>query len=76
MTTIKIREQIEEYIDQIPPEHLGSVLDFVAYLADRESEDATEELLKIPGFIEAFERGKRDIADGNFVNWRSIRHDG
>jgi hypothetical protein len=75
MTTIKIREQIEEYIDQIPPEHLGSVLDFVAYLADRESEDATEELLKIPGFIEAFERGKRDIADGNFVNWRSIRHD-
>ncbi len=29
-----------------------------------ESEEATQELLEIPRFIESFERGKKDIAEG------------
>ncbi len=70
MTTLEIREQIEDYIDQIPPYHLGSVLDFVAYLADRKSEDATEELLKIPRFMESLEKAEAEISTGSYTNWR------
>ncbi len=59
MTVAEIRVQIEEYIDQIPPEHLGSVLDFVAFLADRESEDATEEY--------QVELAKQEYRNGDFL---------
>jgi len=45
------------------------------YLADKESEDATQELFDIPGFIESFERGKKDIAESRVKNWRTIRSD-
>jgi len=33
-------------------------------IAHKESEEATQELLEIPGFVESFERGKKDIAEG------------
>ena len=49
--------------------------DFLAYLADKESEEATQELVNIPGFIESFERGKKDIAEERVVNWRNSRSD-
>lgn len=72
MTTIEIRHQIDAYIDRLSPERLLFVADFLAYLADRESQEATDELLNIPGFIESFEKGKQDLAGGNLTNWRSI----
>jgi len=59
MTVAEIRAQIEEYIDQILPEHLESVLDFVAFLADRESEDATEEY--------QVELAKQEYGNGDFL---------
>lgn len=59
MTVAEIRAQIEEYIDQILPEHLESVLDFVAFLADRESEDATEEY--------QVELAKQEYRNGDFL---------
>ena len=49
--------------------------DFLAYLAERESNEATEELLEIPGFIEAFDRGKQDVAAGRVTDWRKVRDD-
>jgi hypothetical protein len=75
MTTTEIRHQIEEYIDRLSPERLKVAADFLAYLAERESQEATEELLNIPGFMESFEKAKQDIAAGNSINWRSIRRD-
>jgi hypothetical protein len=51
------------------------VADFLGYLVDEESEDATQDLLDIPGFVESFERGKQDIAEGCVRNWRIIRSD-
>ncbi len=75
MTTAEIREQIQQYVDQLSPERLRVAADFLAYLAERESEEATEELLKIPGFVEAFEKAKQDIAAGKLTDWREIRRD-
>lgn len=59
MNRVKIRQQIEEYLEQLSPERLLVAADFLAYLAAREENDATEELLNIPGFQEVFEKAKK-----------------
>ncbi|MEH2012158.1 hypothetical protein PQG02_12780 [Nostoc sp. UHCC 0926] len=64
MNNTEVRQQIDQYLDALSSERLELVADFLAYLADKESEDATQELLDIPGFIESFERGKKDVAEG------------
>jgi hypothetical protein len=69
----EIRQQIDQYLDQLSSERLNLVADFLAYLADQESEAATQELLSIPGLIESFEKGKQQIAAGQVKNWRTIR---
>ncbi|MEH2141386.1 hypothetical protein [Nostoc sp.] len=75
MNNTEVRQQINQYLDGLSSERLELVADFLAYLADKESEDATQELLDIPGFIESFERGKKDIAESRVKNWRTIRSD-
>ena len=75
MTTLELRHQIYEYIDCLSPERLRVAVDFLAYLAERESQEATDELLSIPDFLDSWEEGKQDIAKGNLTNWRSIRDD-
>jgi len=75
MNSTEIRQQIDLYLEQLSSDRLQLVAEFLAYLADKESEEATQELLDIPGFIESFERGKKDIAEGRLANWRTIRSD-
>ncbi|HCF26372.1 MAG TPA: hypothetical protein DEV81_03980 [Cyanobacteria bacterium UBA11049] len=75
MNTSEIRHQINQYLDRLSSERLYLAADFLAYLADKESEEATQELLNIPGFIESFEKGKKAIAEDRVVNWRNIRSD-
>ena len=75
MNTTEIRQQINQYLDRLSSDRLQLVAEFLAYLADKETEEATQELLDIPGFIESFERGKKDIAEGRVANWRTIRSD-
>lgn len=75
MKSIDIRQQIEHHLNSLSNERLELVADFLSYLADKESEEATQELLDIPGFIESFERGKKDIEKGHVKNWRTIRSD-
>ena len=41
------REQIYRYVDQLSQERLAVVLDFLAYLVERDNNNATEELLAI-----------------------------
>jgi hypothetical protein len=75
MSTTEIRQEINQYLDRLSSDRLQLVAEFLAYLADKESEEATQKLLDIPGFIESFERGKKDIAEGRLANWRTIRSD-
>jgi hypothetical protein len=57
-------QEIKSKIDRLSPERLLVAADFLAYLAERESNDATEELLQIPGFLEVFNQAKQNVADG------------
>ncbi|MGC1396070.1 MAG: hypothetical protein WA828_17560 [Coleofasciculaceae cyanobacterium] len=73
MSTAELRDQVKEYIAQLSPERLLVAADFLAYLTDRESEEATQELLEIPGFLEAFDRGKKDAAAGKVTPVEKLR---
>jgi hypothetical protein len=64
MNTSQLRQEINYHLEKLSPDNLKIVAEFLAYLADKESELATQELLDIPGFIASFERGKQDIAQG------------
>ena len=75
MNNSEIRHQINQYLERLPSVRLHLAADFLAYLADKESEEASQELLDVPGFIESFERGKKEVAEDRVVNWRNIRSD-
>jgi hypothetical protein len=75
MNSTDIRQQINQYLNGLSSEGLELVAEFLAYLAEFENQEATQELLNIPGFIESFERGKKDISQGKVKNWRTIRSD-
>ncbi len=68
MNVTDIRNQVKQYVDQLSPEKLMVAADFLSYLAERESQEATEELLKIPGFKESFEKGKEDVLEERFIS--------
>jgi hypothetical protein len=68
MNTVEIRQQIQEYVDKLSPERLLVAVDFLAYLADRQDNDATEELLKIQGFKEDFAKAKENVKEGKIIS--------
>lgn len=72
---IEMQEKINYSLKQLSLERLQVVADFVAYLADKESEEATEELLKIPGLLEKIKKNRETTSKARLVNWRAIRSD-
>ncbi len=76
VNTTNIQHHIESYLEQLSPARLQIAADFLAALAEKDSEEATQELLDIPEFIESFEKGKQDIVEGRITDWRTIRSNG
>jgi len=70
---LPVRQQIEHYLDELPQEQLNFVAELLARLVS--SENATQELLNIPGFLESFTRGQEEIKMGSVADWRSLRDD-
>jgi hypothetical protein len=73
MDTVKIRQQIQEYVDQLSPERLLVAVDFLAYLADREDNDATEELLRINNFKADFAKAKKNVEEGKVISVERLK---
>ena len=64
MTTKQLRQAAKESLESLPPDQLKVAAEFLRYLQERASEEATQELLKIPGLVEDLEQAERDIAEG------------
>ncbi|VXD23062.1 conserved hypothetical protein [Planktothrix serta PCC 8927] len=73
MNISEIRNQVKHYVDQLSPEKLIIAVDFLSYLAERDSQEATEELLKIAGFKEAFEKGKEDVLEERVISVSELK---
>ncbi len=72
---IEIQDKINQYLKQLSLERLQVVSDFVAYLADKESEEATEELQEIPSLFETIKKNRETTSKERLVNWRTVRSD-
>ncbi|NMG61060.1 hypothetical protein E1H12_21740 [Geitlerinema sp. P-1104] len=74
MSVTDLQSQLNDLLKQLSPERLRVLADFAAYLANAESESATQELLEIPGLLE---RVKQNHATpkNQYTSWRNLRSD-
>jgi hypothetical protein len=49
--------------------------EFLRFVYDRASLEATEELLKIPGLLDDIAKAEKDVAEGRGLNRREVRPD-
>jgi hypothetical protein len=71
---IELQQQLNNSLQQLSPDRLKVLADFAAYLADAESEAATQELLAIPGLLERVKKNKL-TPQSQYTNWRNLRSD-
>lgn len=69
----ELRREAKRAVDALSDERLRTAAEFLAYLQYKESEDATEEILRIPGAVEQIERGMKGIAEGRTVRVEDLK---
>ena len=75
VNTGAILTETERRLRSLSPERLRVANDFLAYLQEREENQATAELLSIPGFEAAFQHAIEQAESGDVVRFEDIRRD-
>jgi len=70
-----ILSEAERRLRSLSPERLRVANDFLAYLQDREENQATAELLSIAGFEAAFQGAVEQADSGDIVRLEETRRD-
>jgi hypothetical protein len=70
----ELQHQLNDLLPQLSPERLQVLADFAAYLANAESEAATQELLAIPGLLERVKHNQ-STPKTHYATWRTLRSD-
>ncbi len=70
----ELHRQLNDLLKQLSPERLQVLADFAAYLANAESEAATQELLEISGLLERVKQNQA-TPKTDYTTWRSLRSD-
>jgi hypothetical protein len=70
---ITLLKEAERRLHQLSSDRLRVAVDFLAYLQEREENEATEELLSIPGFTEEFREAVEEAEAGEVVSFDRIR---
>lgn len=74
VSVMELQRQLNDSLKQLSPERLQVLVDFAAYLANAESEAATQELLAIPGLLERVKQSQA-TPKAQYKNWRELRSD-
>lgn len=74
ISVTELHQQLNDLLKEISPERLQVLADFAAYLANAESEAATQELLAIPGLLKRV-RQNQATSKTQYSNWRTLRSD-
>ena len=74
VSVAELQRQLNDSLKQLSPERLQVLADFAAYLANAESEAATQELLAIPGLLERIKHNQA-TPKAHYTSWRTIRSD-
>jgi hypothetical protein len=70
-----VLSEAEHRLRSLSPKRLRVANDFLAYLQEREENEATAELLGIPGFEAAFRLAVAQADSGHVVHFEDIRRD-
>ncbi len=74
ISVTELQQQLNDLLKQLSPERLQVLADFAAYLANAESEAATQEILAIPGLLERIKQNQT-TPKTQYANWRTLRSD-
>lgn len=74
ISVTELQCQLNDLLQQLSPERLQVLADFAAYLANAESEAATQELLAIPGLLERVKQNQT-TPKTHYASWRTLRSD-
>lgn len=74
VSVTELQNQLNDLLKQLSPERLQVLTDFAAYLANAESETATQELLAIPGLLERVKQNQA-TPKAQYTSWRTLRFD-
>jgi len=66
-------QEMERRLRRLSLARLRVARDFLAYLEEREESEATQELLRLPGFEAAFRRAVQQGEAGEVVPFETIR---
>ncbi len=69
----ELRRQVKRRIEKLSTAKLRVADDFIAYLEERESSEATDELLDIPGFAESLAGAEQEITAGQLTSASKLR---
>ncbi|MGF1514093.1 MAG: hypothetical protein ACFB5Z_10415 [Elainellaceae cyanobacterium] len=70
----ELQRQLNDSLKQLSPQRLQVLADFAAYLANAESDAATQELLAIPGLLERVKHNQA-TSKAHYASWRALRSD-
>ena len=62
-------------IEQLSTEKLKMVVDYLGYLQDKETWEATHELANDPVIVKSLERAEVDVKAGRLKHWSDVRRD-
>ncbi|MBW4657421.1 MAG: hypothetical protein KME15_02010 [Drouetiella hepatica Uher 2000/2452] len=74
VSVAELQNHLNDLLKQLSPERLQVLADFAAYLANAESETATQELLAIPGLLQRVKHNQATLK-AQYSNWRTLRSD-
>jgi hypothetical protein len=75
MSTAELLQRAKHRLDMLTPKRLEVAEDFLAYLEEREEDEATAELLALPGFGEALREAEAEVAAGQLTPVADLRRE-
>ncbi len=74
VSVTELQQQLNDLLRQLSPERVQVLADFAAYLANAESEAATQELLAIPRLLKRVKQNQA-TPKAQYTSWRNLRSD-
>ena len=76
MSQTELLKQAKRRLSNLTPERLRVAEDFLAYLEAREADEATAELLAVPGFLDNLKRAEEEVEAGLVTPVEDLRRKG
>ena len=70
MSTAELRRSALKQLELLPADKVKVAAEFLTYLGHHASDEATEELLRIPGLLKRVKQSRRETKAGKGVDWR------